>query len=101
MDRYRLTPMALSDNPALGLLVVVLEGLRLARLALAAAHGSLCQEEFRRQSSEEARAEAYAFSILTQMQALEDTINSYLLSTERVRRRPDDDDDPVNHESLF
>jgi hypothetical protein len=71
------TPEDLSENPALGILLLLEEGLGLARLALCGVHAELLEDDCLPLSASQAACEAYAFSILSQMQALEDMIRAY------------------------
>jgi hypothetical protein len=104
MDSNRLTPLELRENPALGILVVVLEGLNMARLALCGVHADFPDDEFLPKHPDEAAAGAYAFAILSQIEALQGTIRSYHWSVKRLRRRSEetqDGEEPLDEVSLF
>ena len=104
MDCDRLTPLELKENPALGILAIVLEGLNMARLALCGVHAEFPDDEFLPKHPDEAAAGAYAFAILSQIRALEETIRSYGWSVEGLRRRSEEaqeEDHPLDETSLF
>lgn len=85
----RPTPLDLSNNPAIGVLTVILEGLDMARLSLCGVHVESLEQE---PPGRESASLAYAFAILSQMKALEDTIRSYMLSLDPCRYEEDEDE---------
>lgn len=100
MDPFRLTPLDVAEHPAMGILMVVREGLRMAHLALYATHADLLlEEELISRDPHAAAAAAYAMALLAQMRALEDTIQSYRFSLQNSRRHEmleeEPEDDPV------
>lgn len=80
MDKSLLTPIQLNENPELAALRILKTRLDVAELALVAAYPDSCEPS----SSEHCRSEqeAYAISILYQIDAL----NAVLTSTPRASR---------------
>jgi hypothetical protein len=74
--------MHIAEHPALGILMVVREGLQMAHLALCGAHEAFLEEHFRPRDPCAAAALAYSTALMSQMRALEDTIQSYRFTLE-------------------
>lgn len=93
-----LTPAALSENPALGILAILEDALHVARLTLCGVHGELLEEPLvgGDAAAATAAATAYAFATLFQIRALEDTIRSYTATAVGLSRR--DNQDGEDHE---
>jgi len=104
MSAHRLTPMELADHPALGVLMVIRQGLHVAHLALCAAHPDLLEKDFNPAvDPHAAAASAYAMALMSQIRALEETIQSYRMTLERIGRSEDleEDDDDDEEEEPF
>ena len=80
MDNSLLTPIELGENPELAALRILKTTLDVAELALLASYPDCCECSERRRGE----AEAYAFAILYQIDALEALLNEYV---ESIRRR--------------
>ncbi len=94
MDNSLLTPIQLGENPELAALQILKTSLDVADLALVAAYPHSCEPSYSGRCRSE--QEAYAISILYQIDALGAVINEYAESIWRLRewrnREPSADD---------
>lgn len=86
MKLYRLTPQDLGEYPALGLLLLLREGLNMARLALLGTHAELLEDEESFADPHAAAAFAYATALMSEMRTLEETIQSYRFALQHLSR---------------